>query len=175
MNKTRLNTLVLVALVGLFAVGCSPASQSDSREADATAIRQADLAWSAAQAADGLDGTMSAYLDDAIMLPPNSPMVVGKEAIREASEAMGMGSPGFSVTWEPMQIEVARSGDIGYAIGKFEGSVVDAAGNPVPVRGKYVEIWKKQADGSWMVAADMFSSDAPADTVSMDSPTKPGS
>ncbi len=156
MNKTRLNTLVLVALVGLFAVGCSPASQSESREADVEAIRQADLAWSAAQAADGLDGTMSVYLDDAIMLAPNRPMAIGKTAIREASEALGVGSPGHSVTWQPMKIEVARSGDIGYAIGTIEG-FVDAA----PVKGKYVEIWKKQADGSWKVAADMFSPDSP--------------
>ena len=55
-----------------------------------------------------------------------------------------------------MKIEVARSGDIGYAIGTFEGVVDDA-----PVKGKYVEIWKKQADGSWKVAADMFSPDSP--------------
>ena len=165
MKKTCLNTVVLVALFGLFAAGCSPTSQSvpESRDVDIEAIRQADLAWSAAQAADGLDGTMSVYLDDAIMLPPNSPMAIGKDAIREASEAMGVASPGFSVTWQPMRIEVARSGDIGYAIGTFKGSAVDAAGNPMPVKGKYVEIWKKQADGSWMVAADMFSSDLPAE------------
>ena len=156
MKKTRLNAVVLVALVGLFAVGCSPASQSDSQDLDIEAIRQADLAWSAAQAADGLDGTMSVYLDDAIMLPPNRPMAIGKEAIRESSEALGIGSPGSSVTWQPMKIEVARSGDIGYAIGTFEGVVDDA-----PVKGKYVEIWKKQADGSWKVAADMFSPDSP--------------
>ncbi len=157
MKKTRLNAVVLVALVGLFAVGCSPASKSDSQDLDIEAIRQADIAWSAAQAADGLDGTMSVYLDDAIMLPPNSPMAIGKEAIRESSAALGIGSPGSSVTWQPMKIEVARSGDIGYAIGTFEGVVDDA-----PVKGKYVEIWKKQADGSWKVAADMFSPDSPS-------------
>ncbi len=156
MKKTRLNAVVLVALVGLFAVGCSPASQSDSQDLDIEAIRQADLAWSAAQAADGIEGVMPFYVDDAIMLAPNRPMVIGKTAIREAFEAMGVGSPGFSVAWQPMKIEVARSGDIGYAIGTFEG-VVDAA----PVKGKYVEIWKKQADGSWKVAADMFSPDSP--------------
>ncbi len=161
--KACLNTVVLVALFGLFGVGCSPASQSvvDSRDVDMEAIRQADLAWAAAQASDGLDGTMSFYLDDAILLPPNRPMAIGKEAIREASGFIA--SPGFSVSWRPMKIEVARSGDIGYAIGTFEGTSVDSAGNPVPAKGKYVEIWKKQADGSWKVAADMFSPDSPPD------------
>ncbi|MDA2934170.1 hypothetical protein MYX82_07480 [Acidobacteria bacterium AH-259-D05] len=48
--KTHLNTVVLVALLALFAVGCSPASQSvpDSRDVDMEAIRQADLASAAA-------------------------------------------------------------------------------------------------------------------------------
>ncbi len=161
--RTLANTLVLVAFLGLFAVGCNPASESvpDSRDVDMEAIRQADLAWSAAQASDGLDGTMSFYLDDAILLPPNRPMAIGKEAIREASAPIAL--PGFSVTWQPMKIGVARSGDIGYAIGTFEGTGVDSAGNPMPVKGKYVESGNKQADGSWKVAADMFSSDSPTE------------
>ncbi len=163
MKKTRLKAVVLVALVGLFAVGCSPASQSDSQDLDIEAIRQADLAWSQANEVEGLDGVMPFYLDDAIMLPPNRPMAIGKNAIREASEAIGLGSPSFSAKWQPTKIEVARSGDIGYAIGTFEGTRIDSAGNHVPVKGKYVEIWKKQPDGSWMVAADMFSSDLPAE------------
>ena len=159
--RTRLNILASVAVLSLFAVGCSPTPDPDTREADAAAIREADLAWSQANEVEGLEGVMPFYLDDAIFLPPNRPMAIGKNAIREASEAMGLGSPSFSATWQPTKIEVARSGDIGYAIGTFEGTIIDSAGNHVPVKGKYVEIWKKQADGSWMVAADMFSPDSP--------------
>jgi ketosteroid isomerase-like protein len=139
------------------------APESALRDADVAAIRQADLAWSAAQASDGLDGVMPFYLDDAILLPPNSPMVIGKEAIREASAAID--SPGFSVSWKPMKVEVAQSGELGYAIGNFEGNIVDSAGNLVPVKGKYVEIWKKQADGSWKIAVDMPSTDSPSGPI----------
>ncbi len=55
--RTLANTLVLVAFLGLFAVGCNPASESvpDSRDVDMEAIRQADLAWSAAQASEVLE------------------------------------------------------------------------------------------------------------------------
>jgi ketosteroid isomerase-like protein len=139
------------------------APEPASRDADVEAIRQADLAWSAAQASDGLDGVMPFYVDDAIFLPPNSPMVIGKEAIREASAAID--SPGFSVSWKPMKVEVAQSGELGYAIGNFEGNIVDSAGNLVPVKGKYVEIWKKQADGSWKIAVDMPSTDSPSGPI----------
>ena len=161
--RNGVNISAAVCLVSVLLAGCNPTAQpvSDSREADIEAIRQADLAWVQAQADDGLEGTMSFYLDDGIMLPPGSPMAIGKPAIREASAALGIGAPGSSATWQPTKIEVARSGEIGYAIGTFEGSFLDDAGNAVPTKGKYVEIWKKQADGSWMVAADMFSPDSP--------------
>jgi ketosteroid isomerase-like protein len=161
--RTRVGLLDSLALLSLLAVACSPSSEppQDSRTEDIEAIRKADLAWSAAQASEGLEGTMSFYVEDAVMLPPNMPMSVGKAAIREASAALGIASPGISVTWQPMRIEVARSGEIGYAIGTFEGNAVDSDGNTVPIKGKYVEIWKKQADGTWKVAADMFSPDSP--------------
>jgi ketosteroid isomerase-like protein len=29
-------------------------------------------------------------------------------------------------------------------------------------RGKYLAVWKKQADGSWKIEADMWNSDLPA-------------
>jgi ketosteroid isomerase-like protein len=163
--KTTIDTVVLGALLGLVIGACNPMSDSvgDSRTTDEEAIRQSDLAWSAAQQKDGLEGVMAFYLDDSILLPPNNPMAIGKEAIREASASID--APGFSVSWKPMMVEVADSGEIGYAIGNFEGHSVDSEGNPVPVKGKYVEIWKKQADGSWKVAVDMFSSDSSSGPV----------
>ena len=163
--NAKFDTLILVALLALIHSGCTPTSDSvqDSRAADEEAIRQTDLAWSAAQQTDGLDGVMPFYVDDAILLPPNSPMAIGKEAIREASATID--APGFSVSWKPMKVEVADSGELGYAIGNLEGTGVDSEGNPIPVKGKYVEIWKKQADGSWKVAVDMFSSDSPSEPI----------
>jgi len=163
--NAKFDTLILVALLALIHSGCTPTSDSvqDSRAADEEAIRQTDLAWSAAQQTDGLDGVMPFYVDDAILLPPNSPMAIGKEAIREASATID--APGFSVSWKPMKVEVADSGELGYAIGNFEGTGIDPEGNPIPVKGKYVEIWKKQADGSWKVAVDMFSPDSSSGPV----------
>jgi ketosteroid isomerase-like protein len=43
----------------------------------------------------------------------------------------------------------------------FELSFQDAEGNPVTTVGKYVTVWKKQADGQWKVVADIFNRDAP--------------
>jgi ketosteroid isomerase-like protein len=41
-------------------------------------------------------------------------------------------------------------------------TVKDAKGKSVPDRGKLIEVFRKQADGSWKTVADMFNSDLPA-------------
>ena len=38
----------------------------------------------------------------------------------------------------------------------------DAKGKPIRDTGKILEIWKKQADGSWKCAVDTWNSDLPA-------------
>ena len=38
----------------------------------------------------------------------------------------------------------------------------DPKGTPTIDKGKYIEIWKKQADGSWKLAMDMLNSDLAA-------------
>jgi ketosteroid isomerase-like protein len=38
----------------------------------------------------------------------------------------------------------------------------DAAGKPMTDKGKYLEVWKKQADGTWKCVVDMFNTDLPA-------------
>jgi ketosteroid isomerase-like protein len=35
------------------------------------------------------------------------------------------------------------------------------SGKPLRDRGKYVTVWRKQADGSWRVVRDVFNSDLP--------------
>ena len=46
--------------------------------------------------------------------------------------------------------------------GTYEETMTDANGKPVKDRGKYIEIFKKQADRTWKVVADIWNSDLPA-------------
>ncbi|MBI4420961.1 MAG: DUF4440 domain-containing protein, partial [Gemmatimonadetes bacterium] len=56
--------------------------------------------------------------------------------------------------------DVAASGDLGYTVGLFQSRRLDAAGKPVVGTGKYVTIWRKQADGSWKAMLDLGVADA---------------
>ena len=59
------------------------------------------------------------------------------------------------LTWSPVGADIAASGDLGYTWGTFEFHSKDKDGKDVVDQGKYMSVWKKQADGSWKVAVDM--------------------
>ncbi|MBI3665573.1 MAG: SgcJ/EcaC family oxidoreductase [Acidobacteria bacterium] len=147
-----------IALIG-FTLACQQ-TPPDTRAADETAIRDLDAQWSKAAAAKDAESAVSYYAEDAAIMPPNAPIATGKEAIRGVWKNM-VAAPGFAVSWKATKAEVAKSGDLAYLIGTYELTMNDASGNPVNDRGKYVEVWRKEADGKWKVVADTFNSDLP--------------
>jgi uncharacterized protein (TIGR02246 family) len=143
----------------LLTVACQQAPP-DTQAVDQSAIKDLEAQWSKAAAAKNPDDTVSYYADDASMLAPNMPIATGKQAIR-AVWAQFMGNPGFSVSWQSSNVDVSRSGDFAYDIGTYQLTMSDPQGKPMSDRGKYMVVWKRQADGKWKAVADMFSSDLP--------------
>jgi ketosteroid isomerase-like protein len=68
--------------------------------------------------------------------------------------------PGPGLTFATTGVEVARSGDLAYEYGTYDFATKDKKGEITDEKGKYVVVWKKQADGSWKVAADIDNLDA---------------
>jgi uncharacterized protein (TIGR02246 family) len=136
-------------------------SAADTKSAIEKALRDLDAQWSAAAGAKDLDKTVSFYSDDAVVMPPNAPSATTKEAIRSAWKEM-LTNPGAAISWKATKVEVAKSGDLACVSGTYEETTTDASGNPVKDRGKYVEVWEKQADGKWKCGADIWNSDLPA-------------
>jgi ketosteroid isomerase-like protein len=128
---------------------------------DEAAIRKSDEDWSKAAAVEkNLDKTVGFYADDALVMPPNGVGVTSKTDIRAIWQGY-LESPGFAGGWKVIRAEAARSGELGYASGTWEFTWKDEAGKPTGDRGKFTEIWKKQADGSWKCVADIWNSDLP--------------
>jgi ketosteroid isomerase-like protein len=123
-------------------------------------LRDLDAKWSAAAAAKDVDKTVSYYSEDAVVMPPNAPSATTRETIRSAWKEMLM-TPGAAISWKTTKVEVAKSGDLAYLSGTYELAMNDASGKPVNDRGKYVEVWQKQADGTWKVVADIWNSNLP--------------
>ena len=125
------------------------------------ALRYLDAQWSAAASAKDLDKTVSFYSDDAVVMPPNASAATTKEAIRKIWQDL-LASPGLVISWKATKVEVAKSGDLACVSGTYEETTIDASGKPVNDRGKYVEVWEKQADGKWKCGTDIWNSDLPA-------------
>ena len=162
--KTKTRTVLAVFLVLLsLTLACQPQTSPDTRATDESILRNLDDQWSKAAGAKDVDKTVSYYANDASVMPPNSSLATGKEPIRAIWKGM-LGAPGFSGGWKSTKVDVARSGDLAYVSGSYELTENDANGKPVTDKGKYLEVWKKQADGTWKCVADIFNSDLPPPT-----------
>ena len=147
-----------VALLS-FTIVC-PASAADTKSAIEKALRDLEGQWSEAAGAKDVDKTVSFYSDDAIVLPANAPIATTKEAIRNVWKGL-FDSPGAAISWKPSKVEISKSGDMAYVTGSYELTMNDASGKPTTDRGKYVTVWKKQADGKWKCGTDIWNSDLP--------------
>lgn len=142
---------------------CKPAAAPPPAalpDADRAAIQKATEDAQAhfnAQPADFHAHAAGYYAPDAIMMPPNGVEVKGATEIGNwMTSYPAISNTKFSI------VDLEGSGDLAYVHGTYEMDVT-APGTTVAVhdKGKYLEIWKKQADGSWKVIRDMFNSDLP--------------
>jgi uncharacterized protein (TIGR02246 family) len=161
MATGRLLPLIIaasLALAGAF-TACRR-GQTPNPEAVERSLLEVDREWSNAAAAKDWERFYSYYTADATMLPPGAPMATGIDAIRKTFQPFAS-NPTFSLKWQVAKAQAARSAEMGYTLGAYEMAFHDPAGKPVNDRGKYVTIWRKQPDGKWKAAVDMFNSDLP--------------
>ena len=156
--KTR-QILILGLVVLPLATVCNFAPSAQGASSDEQAVRDADAAWSKAAGTKDVDKTVSFYADDAVVMPPNAERATTKEAIRKIWKDLLTDA---KVSWKATKVEVAKSGDFAFISGTYEVTMNDVVtGKPVNDRGKYLEVWEKQTDGSWKCGADIWNSDIP--------------
>ena len=156
----RLSMLVSLLLLA-FTSACTQAPPPDTHDADVQSLKDTEAAWVKVVAAKDFEKTVSYYADDASLLMSNAPAANGKDAIRAAFKPLA-DDPNFAHACQASRVEVAKSGDLGYAQGAYTSTMTDPkTKKPITDKGKYVTAYKKQADGTWKAVADMDSSDLP--------------
>jgi ketosteroid isomerase-like protein len=103
------------------------------------------------------------YTEDAMSLAPNEPAVKG----RANQIAWYKAFPPFELAEEIVELD--GRGDLAYA--RLTGTTkvtMPGATEPIVDTIKGMEIWKKQNDGSWKCACDVWNSDLP-----ITAPTEP--
>jgi uncharacterized protein (TIGR02246 family) len=119
-----------------------------------------DRAWSQASASGNVDSIVSFWTADGRVLLSGQPPYVGTDAIRKMVTA-SLAIPGFAISWTPDGAVVSTSGDLGYTYGTNRITVSDTTGKPKTTMGRYVEVWRKEADGRWRCTIDV-DNDGPA-------------
>ena len=95
---------------------------------------------------------------DAIVMPPNSKMVEGKEDImRILNDEIQSG--GQDIKFETLELVI--NGDFAYETGLYSVNMKNKGQEPVSDKGKYIVIWEKQSDGQWLMDKDIWNSDLP--------------
>jgi len=128
--------------------------------ADLAAIRASDTAFVSATAAGDPAGVAALYLVDARLLAPNAPAVQGRDAIEKFWGGL-LGA--YQLRIDASSDEIEGRGDLAYARGHYtlEGSPKAKGAPRLHDEGKFLEILRRQPDGRWRYAVDMYSSDLP--------------
>ena len=147
----------------LILTGCSQSPAPDNREADARALRDGEVAafvkdWGGKDA-----GRIAAhYTEDGNVMIPNSPMMSGRDTSQKGMTD-ALADPNWSLALQAVQVEVSRGGDLGYARGTYVLTATDpATKKAVTEKGRFVTIFRKEADGSWKAVQDINNPEAPA-------------
>ena len=153
MNRVKRATLILL-MGAITLLGCerqvgAPAVSKD----DAAAIRQADLNFVANSLAGDWDALVAGYTEDAVVMPPNQEVVIGRSAIRDLFSVLTIND--FTLE----TVEMDGRGDLVFARGDYSWTVAVGEGEPVADHGKWLTIWRKQADGTWLLSQDIWNSD----------------
>ena len=123
---------------------------------DHAVIRIASDRFSRLLLAQDFDSLVDLYTEDAVLMPPHQPTVHGRSTIRTWFRSTFPRVSRLSLTID----EIDGRADIAYVRGSYSMTLhPDGAPGPVDDVGKYIEIRKRQPDGSWLLAADIFNSD----------------
>ena len=128
---------------------------------DEAAVRAVDAEWTRAASAGDGNAIAALYAKDATVLPPMEPVVQGEAAKKYWVDFTNS----FSGPTELTTTAVEGRGDLAYGAGTYRMTLTPkkAGAKPLPTEeGKYIEVLKRQADGSWKIIYDIWNTNAPA-------------
>jgi len=118
-------------------------------------------AWLDAMKANDAEALGRLVTEDAVLMPPNQPPIVGRAAVIDwfAGVVKEARTTGIGI----LEREVIVAGDWGIERGSFAWTVAPTAGgSPIEDRGNFLAIHQRQIDGTWKVTRNIWNSTIPA-------------
>jgi len=121
-------------------------------------IRAIDDAYEKAVANQDINAVGALYAADAKLLAPNAPMATGRAEIQALLQGfLDAGAQSLELN----TVETDDLGDTVIEVGTYRLGLQPPGGDPITDEGKYLQVFKRQSDGSFQLAYDAFNSDLP--------------
>ena len=144
-------TLSLAVLV------CCAAPPAADPEADRAALIAAAEAFHAAAVAKDREAVLALFDPNVIMLPPDGGRIDGSEGVRGFRFGF-IETPGVELDFEILEAEVSSDGEMGWTIAIADITIRGPDGIIDRDHVRDFHAWKKQPDGSWRIAVDVWNS-----------------
>jgi ketosteroid isomerase-like protein len=118
-------------------------------------------AATSASGARDVELVLSYWTDDAVVIPPGLPPVTGKSALRQYVED-SLKIPGFRIHWTSTDAIFSPDGNLAYLFSRNIVHLNAPDGTPTTTAGRAVTIWRREPDGQWRCAVDMWNAEPAA-------------
>jgi ketosteroid isomerase-like protein len=155
----KIFALLLLLVFSFIFTNCNPGNLPGKNKIEET-LRNADASIQNAITKKNIDTLMTFYAEDAYLLPTAEPKVQGKDNIKKEWLHI-FEIPDFTNKSNLIKIEISDDGSMAYTMGSYLATMQGEDGLSVQEPGKWVTIWKKQADGRWLIVVDTYNTDVP--------------
>lgn len=154
---TKAAWMALFSSIVLFACSSSAPPATGDPAATKAAVETATKTFHEALRTND-SATFMSFIDDSVLLmPPGEPAVHGKDGLARWYSGFLSQYKTSSLTLNDREVIVG--GDWAVELGSYAWSLTPAAGGAEIVdRGNYMQVWKKQADGQWRFAREIWNS-----------------
>ena len=172
LSHSQLSPLDRMSLLLVATLACGSCSSGNDKtpsyEDDIEAISALYASIVPLIASDGVDGLFTLYADDVVLMAPDSWTDLNRqEALAFYTDGLGWAKPdpdNYSITIE----EVVVMGDWAYVESTSRGLQLPSSGGSAYSQGsRHVSLLRRQPDGAWKIARDIFHS-PPLDDIEME-------
>jgi ketosteroid isomerase-like protein len=120
-----------------------------------------DAEWAALSSkGQDVERILSFWTDDARVYAPGLPVFSGTADLRRYVEG-ALAIPGFNITWSTSEASLSPDANLAYLLSTNTVTMAGPEGQPVTTRGRAVTVWRRESDGQWRCAVDIWN-DQPA-------------
>ncbi len=157
-HRIPISALVLLAILGFGRQLAAEQPEPSVSAADVASIRAIFAEYQSTVNDGDAAGFADLHTEDTIRMPPDSPALVGKDAILSDSEA-SVDQVVFTLSNEVAEVEV--TGDWAFVRGDWKATVTPKEGGQTAEEsGKWLSIAQRQPDGAWKLHRHIWNSNA---------------